>query len=577
LFKENVLIMIIKKTIFVLILAMIVCLPVRAQQEDLKREVTLYNPYKPSLSDARKLSFLPDIIDTASINPVFSYDVNSDPYNPTHSISPIKSASLLADPLPKLYKSYVKVGMGSNTTPLGELSITNHRSKKGAVGIYAKHYSSNGKVPLENKQSVYAGFMDNDASVFGRKFFRNSYLDLSADFIQKARYAYGYNTEAPYEFLKKDIRLSYLDAGAKFSLASLNLDSADLSYDLGVSYDYFRNAGEGNMNHVGFKGLMSALYEGFYLGSGLDIDHYTLSKSLGMDPKYIFTLSPFVRKSTDQWNFNLGLGLSLEKNLDEKVKAYFHPDLEFGFSVVPQYIRFFAGLGGKLENNEPMNIIRENPFLVPDGSIYRIPNTNHALIISAGLKGNSGIGGNYVLSASYSIVNNLILYSNIVYPDTAGIVQRGNYFVITPDDAEVLNFHGELSGNFSKRMSFNTSANYYKYTLSANDYAWNKPDWDGRFGLFYNLRDKIIAGAQVTALGSRKLLVSQSPTGWMTLEPKVTEEPVHVNLGFSAEYRYTRILSFWVKVDNVSWNRYYEWAYYPSQMFNFMVGFSYSL
>lgn len=569
--------MIQKKTIFALILAFLVCVPLLAQEQDLKREVTLYNPYKPSLSDARKLSFLPDINDTVSVNPVFRYDVKSEPFSPTHSISPIKSASLLPDLLPKLYKSYVKVGLGSNTTPLAELSITNHRSKKGAVGLYAKHYSSNGKVPLENKQKVYAGFMDNDATVFGRKFFDKSYLDLSASFVQNARYAYGYDTEVPYEFLKKNIRLSYLDAGARFAFASLNLDSADLSYDLGVSYDYFRNAGEGNMNHVGFNGKMAALYEGFYMGSGLNIDHYTLSKSLGIDPKYILTLSPFVKKSTDQWNFRLGVGLSLEKNLDSKVKAYFHPDLEFGFSIVPQYIRFFAGLGGRLENNEPFSIIRENPFLVPGESIYKVPNTNHALIISGGLKGNSGIGGNYVLSGSYSIVNNMILYSNIVYPDTAGVVQRGNYFMISPDDAEVLNFHGELSGEFSKRMSFRTSANYYKYTLSDNDFAWNKPAWDGRFGLFYNLRDKIIAGAEFTALGSRKLMVNKSPTGWMTLEPEVIEEPVHVNLGFSAEYRYTRILSFWVKVDNVSWNRYYEWAYYPSQMFNFMAGFSYSL
>ncbi|MBK7479198.1 MAG: hypothetical protein IPI69_05320 [Bacteroidales bacterium] len=63
----------------------------------------------------------------------------------------------------------------------------------------------------------------------------------------------------------------------------------------------------------------------------------------------------------------------------------------------------------------------------------------------------------------------------------------------------------------------------------------------------------------------------------MTPDSRVIEQPVHVNLGLSAEYRYTRILSFWVKVDNVSWNRYYEWAFYPSQMFNIMAGFSYSL
>jgi hypothetical protein len=571
----------IKRNIIIFFLIVVFFLPVKAQvkkeESDLKREVTLYNPYKPSLADAKKKSFLPEINDTARVYPVFNYEVKSKPFSPTYTISTIKSASLLSDPLPKLYKSYVRIGIGNNNTPLAELSVTNHRSKKGAIGFYAKHYSSNGKVTLENRQKVFAGFMDNDASLFGKKFLRKSYIDLSANFLQKTRYAYGYDTEVPFEFIKKGIRLNYYDVGGKFSVASLNLDSADLSYDLGLSYDFFHNTVDQTMNHIGFTAKMSRLYQGFYVGSGLNIDHYRLSESLNLEPKYIFSVSPFLRKSTDLWNFNLGVRLSIEKNLENKAKVYFHPDLEFGFSIVPEYMRFFAGLSGKLENNEPLNVISQNPYMVPDGSIFRVPNTNHALIISAGLKGNNGLEGNYLASVSYSIINDLLLYSNIVYPDTAGLVERGNHFIITPDDAEVLNFHGELSGNFTNRLSFSTSANYYKYTLSANQYAWNKPNWDGMFGMYYNLRNKIIAGAELNALGKRKLMVSQSPTGWMTLTPSIIDKPVHINLGFSAEYRYTKILSFWFKVNNISWNRYYEWAYYPSQMFNFMLGFSYSL
>ena len=48
---------------------------------------------------------LPEMNDTAKINPDFSYEVMSKPFTPTYTISPIKSASLLSDPLPKLYKS----------------------------------------------------------------------------------------------------------------------------------------------------------------------------------------------------------------------------------------------------------------------------------------------------------------------------------------------------------------------------------------------------------------------------------------------------------------------------------------
>ena len=174
--------------------------PVNAQAKkqgtELKREVTLYNPYKPALPDVKKKSYLPEINDTAMVNPSFSYEVVTTPFSPAYSISPIKAASLMSDPLPKLYKSYVKAGLGSNNTPFLELSIANHRSKKGAIGFYAKHYSSNGRVPLENRQRVFAGFMDNDATLFGKKFFRKNLLDLSANFTQKIRYAYGYDTES---------------------------------------------------------------------------------------------------------------------------------------------------------------------------------------------------------------------------------------------------------------------------------------------------------------------------------------------------------------------------------------------
>ena len=43
-------------------------------------------------------------------------------------------------------------------------------------------------------KKVFAGYMDNDVSLFGRKFFRKSLFEGSVDFTQKTRYAYGYDT-----------------------------------------------------------------------------------------------------------------------------------------------------------------------------------------------------------------------------------------------------------------------------------------------------------------------------------------------------------------------------------------------
>ena len=126
------------------------------------------------------------------------------------------------------------------------------------------------------------------------------------------------------------------------------------------------------------------------------------------------------------------------------------------------------------------------------------------------------------------------------------------------------------------------SANLNRYTLSKFKNAWNKPGWDAKFGMKYNLRDKIIAGMEITLQGKRKLVVNGESLLLLSSQteqysPFIYEMPTHLNLNLSAEYRYSKILSFWTKLNNISNNRYYEWAYYPSQGFLFMLGFTYSL
>jgi len=544
---------------------------VQKQETGLKREVTLYNPYKPSLPVSKKRSFLPVMTDTAKVKPVFRYDVNAEPFMPAYTISPIKAAALLPDPLPKLYKSYVNIGLGNYITPLAEISITNERSKKGTIGFYGRHFSSSGKIELQNSKKVFAGYMDNDASLFGRKFFKKNLLEGSVDLLQKTRYAYGYDTSITnYSALKQDIRLNYTNIGAKASFSSITLDSTNFSYDFDLSYNFFTNAKDLFQHNLGITGTMAKSYEGLYVGSGVAYDYYRMSDSLLTRPEFIVSVSPFVKKGTDQWTFKLGFQALLDRNMTTSTAFHIYPDINFGFSIVPSYISFFAGLSGKLEKNEPLRIISENPFIIRDGSLFTLPNTDHKLVVFGGIKGNSGLGGNYQLSASYSLINDMIFFTNLSYPLNLSNPQRGNYFLPVADDIELLNIHGEMNGPVVDKLSFNGFVNLYNYTLSVNDYAWNKPSWDGKLGLKYNLRDKIIAGVEMSAMGKRRMLVTGDTSLWF-------EARSYFNLNLTAEYRYSKIISFWAKFNNISTRRYYEWAYYPSQRFLCMLGFTYSL
>ena len=63
---------------------------VKKQEAGLKREVTLYNPYKPSLPESKKKSFLPDMSDTTKVKPDFHYEIKSTAFLPEYTISQIK-------------------------------------------------------------------------------------------------------------------------------------------------------------------------------------------------------------------------------------------------------------------------------------------------------------------------------------------------------------------------------------------------------------------------------------------------------------------------------------------------------
>ena len=572
----------IKRVLITLFLSLSI-LPCILAQESLNREVTLYNPYQPSLNATMKRSYLPNMTDDIPSKPQFNYNVNAQPLMPEYTISPIRAASLLPDPLPKLYKSYINAGIGTHLSGLGEISIASERSKKGAVGFYGRHFSSNGKIKLDNDKKVNAGYMDNEASLFGKLFINKSVLEGSVDFTQKIRHAFGYDTAFVGYTPKKDsTKMRYNDIGAKISFSSADLDSNRLYYDFNLAYDYFAYKKNIFRHRVLVDGLMAKKVNSFYVGAGINYESYMPSDSIMVDNENIFSINPFIKKSTSQWNFKLGIEILNDRKSDFLI----YPDINFGFTIEPSYINFFANLGGYLERNDPLKIIGINPHLSDMqffGSdsiasvLFKLPDTDHEIVVTAGFKGNNGIGGRYLISASYSIINNMLFYSNVVSNDT--IIPRavGNYFMPILDVGNIFNVHGEINGKISDKLSFSGNVNLYNY-YGFEDKPWNKPSWDAKVGLDYNLRDKILAGVELTTIGKRTNVINadyrSKSAGYVLRE---IEMPSHYNINLKAEYRYSKILSFWVKANNISFKDYYEWAFYPSHRFLFMAGFSYSL
>jgi len=282
---------------YIMAVALLISVTAAAQTEDetIKRTVTLYNPYKPTLHEATKRALLPSDDDTTTVNLRFNYDFTPGSFVPEYEISPIKSAVLSPEPLPDLKKGYVSLGLGTYLSPFLEVSISNGRSGKGAVGLFTRTYGSAGRIELENDRRVYAGFLDNQALLFGKKYFRRSRLDSDIDFRQMTRHAYGYNPDVTgYDPDRKDIRSLYYDVTGKVRYFTMEPDSSDLNWDAALKYNFFTRQGDGLQHNPGLSLSAGTNMFGLYAGIDAGYDMYIFSKALDTKSRNLITLAPFI-------------------------------------------------------------------------------------------------------------------------------------------------------------------------------------------------------------------------------------------------------------------------------------------
>ena len=84
------------------------------------------------------------------------------------------------------------------------------------------------------------------------------------------------------------------------------------------------------------------------------------------------------------------------------------------------------------------------------------------------------------------------------------------------------------------------------------------------------MRDKILVDLDVFYVGERHAKSYEFGVPVVSLDG-------FMDLNLKLEYRYTRILSAWLRFNNILGRRYEIWNQYPGQSFFIQGGFTYSL
>ena len=537
-----------------------------SQINDNKNEVTVIASYEPSLSDAFKINFNPVLKDSIFELPAFDYKIQTKIYPTSFSLDPIKPAKIVGEPITKLYKNLIKVGMGTYTTPYFEFFAGSLRSKKYSMGVHLKHISSSGKIDEYAKSS----YSDNYIGLFGNRYYNNSNLAGEILFNREVVHYYGFKpSDFPtYNYSDEDIRQRFTKFSFNTNYYSTYTDSNKLNHNLALSFNNISDKFDAKENNIKLNAGLDVNFKLFNfdnkqtLGLNLLTDFYNHSNSISEgNNSAIFGINPFFKTNFHEYKIKAGINTAITTSSGMASKLNIFPDIELRLNIIEKVLSVFAGFTGGIERNSLSKLTDENPYVKSDIATSFQKNK---IEIYAGI--NTGLTKSIDFSASIS--NSSIEGIPLFVNDTNDITR--NKFDVIYDKVTRLKVNSQLLFKYDDKLNFALEGNIYRYSTDTETEAWHKPTIDLTFSTRYNIRNKIIARADIYAFN--KMYAKNYVNNIMVVEE--IKGAVDFNLGI--EYRYSKILSGFINLNNIGALRYQNWYNYPNHRFSLLAGLSYA-
>jgi hypothetical protein len=482
--------------------------------------------------------------------------------------------SVLA-PQPMLYKAFVKAGFGLYTTPLGELYFDQTRSRTNGYGVHARHFSSNGGLDdvgpsaysFNSVDGYYKHFLP-DHEAGGRLMYdrrRVSYYGYaSTDSLEDAL-----ESLAPPEDGRKQI---YNDIGFAGRLRSLYTDSTKLAHDIGLevhSYSNLSRSRETNMRVTATLGktIGSETYGGTFI---LDNNAYK-----GVVPDLaefrqngtLVGLQPHVSTQGKAYMVRVGAGLFVDAL--GATTFHFYPNAYAHYSLFNDILIPYVGLQGERRRNSFRSLTRQNPWL--DGAPGLL-NTSLLYDLYGGLRGSFSSDLGFDVRVSRSRQEDMPLFVNLRNSPL------GDRMQVVYDRVDILDLSGEVNYRRKEVLTLSARVDVFTYATQVQQQAWNLPPYQLSFGARYDMRQKLIAKAELQFLGRRpsfRVGSADAPDGTLVPSEKVDLEGF-LDLYLGLEYRYTKRLSVFLDMSNLSASKYERWRNHPVQRGLLLGGVTYA-
>ena len=541
-------------------------------------EVWVVEGFKPTIPEASRLNEKAAFADTIKKVRTQEYAVVDTYLKSNYKARPLKAAKVKADKIAQLYGTKVGLGFGNAWTTKASILHNSKRSKTLSYGVLLNHFANKYEVPYyadpdapQPQIGVYPYEVKNSKNtmhLYGKKISSSHIFIGNLDYDRRTAL---YRNTNPALLSEKNYRNRFAYAKVSFSAISKELAADKLKHHTTF---FVSDLNEFSENQIHLSANLSKTINRLPFSLEIELNDYLNYNN--PDSKFestnvqSFHFSPSTSITSYGIDFDLGLEFHY---LSDGTPFEIFPQIKATKELVKDVLLLVGGLRHSEQRHTLKSLSDENPYINSYG-------TNQAI-----LSGNDTLQNLKItdMDELYVAMRNVLGKDEVFEGSIAyGVIQNFTHFIgltnnnynrFQIDYIDVKQLHVNLNyfRKINEIIDLNANADYFNWDME----VYHKPSFKVSLSAPVNLRDKIKVAPSLSYIGKRKTNSS------FDLEPIflpviVEELPSQFHMNLGVYYNYTKNISAYLNLNNLTNSKQDVWIDYREVGFNGHFGLNYS-
>ncbi|MEZ4888548.1 MAG: TonB-dependent receptor [Chitinophagales bacterium] len=515
-------------------------------------EIDIVKPFEPTLADAVKVEFSPDLPSPEEIKqnqPTFgNYQVPNRFLTIAYQPPTLKPLAYESEKNGKkdgedLHNAWIRAGFGTQSTPILDIALSSGKSDKYVIGANGGYISSKGKLDFQDYSRTKVG-------VYGKVFTNDAFFGGNINFNRNVFYQYGYDqTDTTLVFTEDEVKQQYNKISVRGEMGNTAETRSEMDYHAEVGFHNYQNKNFNvTENNFIVKGNAERPLNSDWFVGGDAFLHFnnvtdTDTSNVG---NVVLNLLPKITYKSSFGTFTGGVNLGFD---DNNISPF--PYLNLEARLVPDRLTLYGGWQKQVLKNSYMSITEDNPFVMPFFSLQNSEKEDRYI----GAKGAvNGISFN--ARVGQEITDMQPLYVN-------DAVDGKTFQVIFEPEMKTIHPQVEIAYQLGEKLLTSLVFNAYSYTLQEEVEAWHLPsariDLRAEFKMIENLD---LMGELFVINGMKGKLVDGTAQDLKN----------YMDLNFAAKYKLFENLSVFANLNNALGIKAERYLNYPTYGLNLLGG-----